>query len=456
MGLSSTTQHIRNPEALTKAQFKKAFCEYMKTKGYTTATEDTAELSYALVFTKDRKWVTVLSEDETDPNSTAAEYAKSLGTYAVMVELVDSDFAELSLFDSTGAHIDTLTLGESYLEDAAPMGEPSAWQPLMVGSWEQVEAIQNGSYTFAEEAVAEFAPVIGMDGENVLLDNDSDVDEKKAVTLFFKSAKEKKLTLDTAFVNVFKTGLGDIGFSHIKINRHSLFVRIINDDILQIITYRKVSATKRNCKSYELYGGMATLYRRTIDLEETPETWLRDVREYYDHIIPEKERDDRLARSMLTFNCDISNNESMIRDITYSYELADRYMLPVLNNITDLNDCIKYFYDFSYDMHEMKLAELDKFMNEGIYCKSEGLLLILTDFKDDCSKWLQREIKRETKFVSDPERADLIRLKCERKYSEQLEIRNRIQNSLDLKKAAIDLAKQYKTNNLKMLEGYNL
>ena len=200
MGLSLNTCHILNAERLTKAQFKKAFCENMKAKGYTTATEDTAELTYALVFSKDSRWVTVLSEDETDPRSAAAEYAKSLGTYAVMVELVDSDFAELSLFDSTGAHIDTLTLGESYLEDAAPMGEPSAWQPLMVGSWEQVEAIQNGSYTFAEDAVADFAPVIGMDGENVLLDNDSKVDEKSAVTLYFKTAKEKKLTLDT-FVN---------------------------------------------------------------------------------------------------------------------------------------------------------------------------------------------------------------------------------------------------------------
>ena len=200
MGLSLNTCHILNAERLTKAQFKKAFCENMKSKGYTTATEDTAELTYTLVFSKDRKWVTVLSEEDTDTRSSAAEYAKALKTRVVMTELVDSDFAELSLFDATGAHIDTLTLGESYLEDAAPMGEPSAWQPLMVGSWEQVEAIQNGSYTFAEDAVADFAPVIGMDGENVLLDNDSKVDEKSAVTLYFKTAKEKKLTLDT-FVN---------------------------------------------------------------------------------------------------------------------------------------------------------------------------------------------------------------------------------------------------------------
>ena len=100
----------------------------------------------------------------TDVKKETAELAKALESYAVTVELVDSDFAELSLFDASGTHIDTLTLGESYLGEEAPMGEQSVWQPLLVGSWEQIEAIQNGSYTFAEETVAEFAPVVGMDG----------------------------------------------------------------------------------------------------------------------------------------------------------------------------------------------------------------------------------------------------------------------------------------------------
>lgn len=192
MGLSLITQHIHNAEALTKAQFKKTFCDHFKSKGYTAAKEEEdAELTYTLVFSKDRKWVTILSEDEADTRSSAAEFAKALKTYAVVTELVNSDFAELSLFDGTGAHIDSLTLGESYLEDAAPMGEPSVWQPLMVGNWEQVETIQNGSYTFAEDALAEFAPIIGMDGENILLEM-TEMSMKKMLLYCIISGQRKR------------------------------------------------------------------------------------------------------------------------------------------------------------------------------------------------------------------------------------------------------------------------
>ena len=59
----------------------------MKSKGYTNVTEDDAAVSYSLVFTKDRKWITVMGED-----INAAELAKSLGGQVLSVELVDSDF----------------------------------------------------------------------------------------------------------------------------------------------------------------------------------------------------------------------------------------------------------------------------------------------------------------------------------------------------------------------------
>ena len=61
-----------NVDKLTKAQFKKRFTDMMKAKGYACAKEDDAELCYALVFSADRKWVTVLSEDSSDTRREAA------------------------------------------------------------------------------------------------------------------------------------------------------------------------------------------------------------------------------------------------------------------------------------------------------------------------------------------------------------------------------------------------
>ena len=123
MGMTFTTAHIHNSQTLTKAQFKKAFTDMMKEKGYASCDEEDASVTYSLVFSPDLKWVTALT-DRTDISREAADLALELRTKCVVIDLVDSDFAELSLFDEGGAHKDTLTLGDSYLEDAAPMGSP--------------------------------------------------------------------------------------------------------------------------------------------------------------------------------------------------------------------------------------------------------------------------------------------------------------------------------------------
>ena len=216
MGMTFTTAHIHNSQTLTKAQFKKAFTDMMKEKGYASCDEEDASVTYSLVFSPDLKWVTALT-DRTDISCEAADFALELRTKCVVIDLVDSDFAELSLFDEAGKHTDTLTLGDSYLEDAAPMGKPTAWQPILCGSWEQVREIQNGSCTFAEDALAHFAPIIGMDSGNILLDNDSAANDNNAVVLHFKKAAEKKLTLNSAFVKVFGEALEPLGFVKSKI-----------------------------------------------------------------------------------------------------------------------------------------------------------------------------------------------------------------------------------------------
>ena len=61
-----------NVYKLTKAQFKKRFTDMMKAKGCISAKEDDAELGYAPAFSKDRSWVTVLSEESSDTRKEAA------------------------------------------------------------------------------------------------------------------------------------------------------------------------------------------------------------------------------------------------------------------------------------------------------------------------------------------------------------------------------------------------
>ena len=77
MGTTFTTAHVLNAQNLTKAQFKKAFTDMMKAKGYTASDEENAALTYTLVFEPNRKWVTVLT-DGSDARREASELAKEL------------------------------------------------------------------------------------------------------------------------------------------------------------------------------------------------------------------------------------------------------------------------------------------------------------------------------------------------------------------------------------------
>ena len=165
MGHSLTNNHILNADRLTKAQFNKAFTDMMKSKGYTKATEDDAAVSYSLVFTKDRKWVTVTGED-----INAAELAKSVSMQVLPVELVDSDFAEIKLHSKDGAE-NTLMLGEPYFDEYSE-SNPDVWQTILgENKWSKIREIQSFDCTFAENTLSDFGQLVGL-GENILTDGE--------------------------------------------------------------------------------------------------------------------------------------------------------------------------------------------------------------------------------------------------------------------------------------------
>ena len=247
MGRSLISNHIHNAEKLTKAQFKKKFTDMMKAKGYTKATEDDAEFSYGLAFSSDRKWVTVLVEDDTDTKNKAADFAKSLDLQVLSVELVDSDFAELTLFDKSGTSADTMFLGEPYF-DEYPEPSPLKWQTMLGIDWTKVERIQLEDYTFAEDALIEFGEVIGC--ENMLLEYGDT--GNGAEWLYFKKVAEKKLTLNSAFKKYFGELLEPMGFEYKKIGKGQYYIRVINKEILQFVTCYQTRMRKQGYKSFDI------------------------------------------------------------------------------------------------------------------------------------------------------------------------------------------------------------
>ncbi|MBP1536147.1 MAG: hypothetical protein IK999_18815 [Ruminococcus sp.] len=338
MGRSLTSNHIYNAEKLTKAQFKKKFTDMMKAKGYTSAKADDGELCYALAFSGDRSWVTVLTEESTDTRKEASELAKNLGLQVLSVELVDSDFAELTLYEKSGAAADTMFLGEPYF-DEYPEPSPLKWQTLLNIDWAKVEEIQSKDHTFAEEALSEFGEVIGC--ENMLLEFDGADDD--AVRLYFKKAGEKKLTLNAAFKQVFGPELEKLGFVLAK-SRYTYYVRLINKEILEVISFNQLDSDHATKRVFRIEIGVASLYRHILDLSISPkknQDWLLDNHWICSH----KEQiplDDDYLQKIISFKCDLTDRDSMLRAFENSLEVTKKIAIPLLDKIHNIDTCIEY------------------------------------------------------------------------------------------------------------------
>ena len=109
--------------------------------------------------------------------------------------------------------------------------------------------------------------------------------------------------MNAAFKKVFGEALEPLGFVKIKVAKLTYFVRVVNDEILHILTYRELRTRKTGYKSFEILGGVVSLYRRTIDFTKSPECWLKNNHHYYCSLNPEIDND--VMESAVQYVCDV-------------------------------------------------------------------------------------------------------------------------------------------------------
>ncbi|MBP3271825.1 MAG: hypothetical protein J6M17_06300 [Ruminococcus sp.] len=462
MGLSLTNTHIHNKANLTKPQFKKALTDMMKAKGYTKATEDDASVSLSLVFSKDRKWVTVLGED-----INTSDLTKSLGLQVLSVELVDSDFAELKLHSADSA--DTLMLGRPYM-DEYPDQNPEKWQSILgENTWSQVEEIQSGDHKFAEDALAEFAQLIGL-GENILLEND-DIPQGAEI-LHFKKAKEKKLTLNAAFKQVFGPELEKQGFKPIKGSKKPIYLRVMTDEIINVISVENATArsTARRIGEYafEINGDVLSIY----------DSWWGQHFPYGGNMVNAwiyrnntcRNTEDKTDFDLVIKNMDKLQDfiyikedpESLIKSMEYSLQVTKDYLLKEMNSVKDINDCIRYYKVFgaiNIRAAFNEFGDADSGIDESGH---SSLMMIKADYRDDDMWNLIGEYEDYKKHFRGPV-DDRVRAACKKKYDElercridANKLRDKIFNTPELYEQAIAIADRVKEENIEILRKHGI
>ena len=198
MGTFFSTFQVKSNQSRT--EFEKGFTDYMKRAGFMPAVAKDAEHSIILAFSKN--WVTVCpSYDVEDPENEARELAKVMKTACVSTNVYDSDCVYLYLYDGATNREDKVLAGryedyEEYFEDDDDEnyeGNPDCWTPFLVedATWEQLTKIWKNDYVFAEEALHQMAPLLGIDEKNIAMDyqfwQEGEPDSPNIITLYFQN-----------------------------------------------------------------------------------------------------------------------------------------------------------------------------------------------------------------------------------------------------------------------------
>ncbi|MDE5620041.1 MAG: hypothetical protein K2I80_05915 [Ruminococcus sp.] len=185
MGRFCTSIHIHNH--LSREKFIELFCETMQKNGYSVSNSEDYNTSYAMLFSKNLKWVSVIADSE--------YIAKLMNMDCIRVEIVDSDFATLDMYSGTGEKVESILIGAPYWDDDenAQMGysQPteSAWSSLIEDgfTWEHFTEIYESEDIFVEDTLQKLARLLGMGYVNILFEKE-DINEnnENICCLYFK------------------------------------------------------------------------------------------------------------------------------------------------------------------------------------------------------------------------------------------------------------------------------
>ena len=408
MGSFFTSTQIYAPGNHSKEQFMDMFCKEMKEEGYVICDCDESEITYILRFADNCKWVTITSEKYEQGNRLSQQdtgrIAKMLKTTCVNTIVIDSDFAVLDLYDESGEKADSLILGraDDYFGDDIPEPSEKLWlQFLSAGStWEQVIEVKKGEYVFVEEGLAKLAPIIGISPSNITFSaEDAKETDSSTVILDFQKARPaiimsragkeiktpKSITLNAAFKQIIGKALEPFGFKVIK-GRHPYIVRVINNEILHIITFRTESPDySEGDKAFAIMGGIATVYRKKITLDQSPiqnYIWLNYMFDFYEALTDER---DANVLGQLFKSCYYSDKpESLISVMNTGAENVIKYVLPVMGKINDIDSSLDYMRKFKKPCNSVQCTEICEYYPD----EDEAFLYFLSDKKEEYSNIL--------------------------------------------------------------------
>lgn len=475
MGRFFSNLQIRKSVNQTQSAFLKSFSSVMKKLGYEKAEADEAEFSYIAAFSPSKSWVTLCAEDYASNaeklNTDAQKIVANLKTFCISNTVIDSDVAVLDMYAGQEECADRVIIGygEAYGLESCEVakGKRELWEPLLVEEnlWDKFSEIQSGDFAFAEDGLVKIAPLFGISPDLLIADYDElsgiSEDNKAVVPLYFKKAGTKPLSLNAAFVKVFGEALEPLGFKKIK-NRHPYYVRVINGEILHIVTYSKERDEKN---IFDIYAGVATVYRHEINFSDLDACRcfmpLKTPRQYHYYDFEFNPETSNMPEPTFRYEIQsIADNKSIIDAFSEALKDTMLYIIPVLSKASTLEKCITFF-----KTHTVRMQIYSPNDNYGIKSdsgrSSEGLLYFAVDDHSDMMYEMNRNLEF-FKMTSENHRTNIQRdYETHYKISNEarmkwVEKRDEIYNDKELYGQVMKEIEERKIRNTEMLKKYGI
>ena len=416
MGRFFSNLQIRKNVNQTQSEFIKTFSSAMKKLGYVKTEADEAELSYIAAFSSSKQWVTLCAEDYVSDaekvNSDAQKIAANLKTYCISNTVLDSDFSVLDMYAGQEERADRIIIGcggdYGFESQEEAKGNRELWEPLMSeeGLWDKFSEVRDGEIVFAEDALVKISELFGISPDLLTADYDElsgvSEDNKAVIPLYFKKAGTKSLSLNAAFVKVFGEALEPLGFKKIK-NKHPYYVRVINGEILHIVTYIKERGEK---DKFSIYAGIATVYRHEIDFSDLDVCRcfipLNSPSWYYCRNFKYNPDTPNMPEPAFQYKIQsITDNKSILDTFSQGMKDTMLYVIPVLSKASTLEKCITFFKIHKTFNMWMYSPKQSYGINSYEGRNSEGLLYFVIDDHSDMTYEMEINLAYEKSLIEE-------------------------------------------------------
>lgn len=204
MGLSYSNIHIKKTEGLSAEAVKNYIIDTMRSNGYRPSA-GRGEITAVIFSPADSEWISVAADNiefagYEDTKSTALAFSKRFNTDVMAALCCDSDWGFAALFNRNEEG--WINIGETYFDGYLHPDSLDAWKSR-VRDFGALKRIRSNTYTFAEDAFAEMAPLLKMAPEQTCIDvgNIPEDGTDTVVMCFTAGAEERNRLPELKLVN---------------------------------------------------------------------------------------------------------------------------------------------------------------------------------------------------------------------------------------------------------------